>query len=407
MEEYVCYKEVSMTSTRKHPKYEYITKRWGGMKIRDTFAKRIDEWLKAFPEEEHAFLLELLAEFYYYSEERIKKNVVELNCRFLKNFEGDINEVVYTKIIKEQGIAFSDVLFTTFWLQNSISNAENNIIGLLEEEQVPKTIVVVDDYSGTGKTLIKTINTMLQINEAVKDVKFYFLTLHMTNRSVIQINEYARNVGLDITLVSLDYTDETFKKNYIYNDIDAESKKRNYSEICKSKKVKEDYILGYEDVSSLVAFHYNTPNNTLGLFWQDLAEFAALFPRKRKRRTELSRMQQEARNRRNREKPVVIYGIADGKMTVMLTYCVGQTKGISVEKFKDTFGLTTSQANDFLKEMIKQDYIVNDKGYFSPTAKLKSHMFTSRIKKGQEQFKSIPEEKTEFKIHDEYIPRNF
>ena len=64
-----------MSSGRKHPKYENITSRWGGMKIREDFAERIDKWLQAFPEEEHTFLLELLMQFYYYSEERIKEKL--------------------------------------------------------------------------------------------------------------------------------------------------------------------------------------------------------------------------------------------------------------------------------------------------------------------------------------------
>ena len=85
-----------MSSGRKHPKYENITSRWGGMKIREDFAERIDKWLQAFPEEEHPFLLELLMQFYYYSEERIKDKVVELYETFVKEYQGDAKEVVYS-----------------------------------------------------------------------------------------------------------------------------------------------------------------------------------------------------------------------------------------------------------------------------------------------------------------------
>ena len=81
---------------------------------------------------------------------------------------------VFTKIIKEQGIAFSDILFTTFWLKNNISNAENNILGLLEAGQIPKELVIVDDYSGTGKSFIKTVNKMLQTNGEVKNSQSIF-----------------------------------------------------------------------------------------------------------------------------------------------------------------------------------------------------------------------------------------
>ncbi len=399
---------VTVSSGRKHPKYEKITSRWGGMKIREDFAGRIDKWLQAFPKEEHVFLLELLMQFYYYSEEKIKDKVVELYHAFLKEYQGDENAVVYTKIIKEQGVACSDILFITFWMQNNImySCAENNIVGLLEVEQIPKELVVVDDYSGTGKTFIKTVDKMLHVNELVQDTNLYFLTLHITQRAIRQIEEYAENIGINIKIISLDYSDETFKKDYIYNAIEAEHKKRYYAEICRRYKVDRN-VLGFEDVSSLVAFHYNTPNNTLGLFWQDLMDFTALFPRKKKQRTELSIMQREARNRKSKGGAPVVYGIDDARMAVMLTYCIGQSGGVSVEDFKATFGFTTMQADDALKSMIEEGYITNDSGHFCPTAKLKSHLFTSRIRKGQSRFKEVQEEQVEFKAHEEYIPCNF
>ena len=397
-----------MSSGRRHPKYENITSRWGGMKIREDFAKRIDDWLQAFPKDDHPFLLELLLQFYYYSEERIKEKVVELYHAFEQEYQGDTNAVVYTKIIKEQGVACSDILFINFWMQNDItySCAQNNILNLLAEEQVPKELVIVDDYAGTGKNFLKTVDKMLLANESVKDTNFYFLTLHITRRAVQQIKEYTESVGINIKIVSLDYSDEAFKKNYIYNEIEAEQKKRQYTEICKKQDVERN-AFGFDDVSSLVAFHYNTPNNTLGLFWQNLINFTALFPRKKKQHSDLHEMQRNARNRRHAEEKPVVYGIADGKMAVMLTYCLGQTKGISIENFIETFGLTATQADWALKEMIEQGYMTNDAGYFQPTVKLKSHVFTSRIKKGQSRFKEAQEPQTSLQAHEEYIPCNF
>lgn len=397
-----------MSSGRKHPKYENITSRWGGMKIREDFAERIDKWLQAFPEEEHPFLLELLMQFYYYSEERIKDKVVELYEAFIKEYKGDVDAVVYTKIIKEQGVACSDILFTTFWMQNSsmYSCAENNILGLLKAEQVPKELVIVDDYSGTGKTFVKTLDKMLQVTDIVKETNFYFLTLHITQRAVKEIKGYADLKGISIKIISLDYSDDTFKKDYIYNEIEAEQKKRQYSEICIKQKI-DKHVLGFDDVSSLVAFHYNTPNNTLGLFWQDLVDFTALFPRKKKQRTELSVMQRKARNRKCAQEPPVIYGIDDSRLVVMVIYCLGQTKGLSIEEFSETFGLTAMQADNALKEMLEQGYLIYGAGRFQPTAKLKQHLFSSRIQKGQKRFKDVQEERVEFRTHEEYIPCNF
>ena len=396
-----------MGNGRRHPKYENITSRWGGMKIREEFAERIDTWLSAFPESEHPFLLELLSEFYYYSEEQIAQKVVKLYDLFEREFSGNVNEIVFTKIIKEQGIAFSDILFVTFWLKNSISNAENNILGLLEADQIPKELVVVDDYSGTGNTFIKTINEMIQENAKVKNTKFYFLTLHITKRALNVIREYEKEVGVRIKVFYLECTEEIFKGDYIYSKIEAEYKEREYIKIYERQKIKKDYILGYKEVESLVAFHYNTPNNTLGLFWQDLGEFAALFPRKKQRKTTLSEMQREARNRKRRDQEIVIYGIPDEKLKVMLIYCLGQEHGIQIEEFKRTFGLNIEQAHNVLKKMLDEEYVCNKNGRFYPDVKLRSHIFLSRIKKGQDRFQIEQKKTQEFSKQTEYIPQKF
>ena len=77
---------------------------------------------------------------------------------------------------------------------------------------------------------------MLQANELVKDSNLYFLTLHITQRAVLQIEEYSKCVGINIKIVSLDYSDETFKKDFIYNAIEAEQKKTPlYSVVSKTK----------------------------------------------------------------------------------------------------------------------------------------------------------------------------
>ncbi len=397
-----------MSSGRKHPKYENITSRWGGMKIRESFAGQIDEWLQAFPKEEHAFLLELLMQFYYYSEEKVKHKVIELYDAFRKQYEGDINDVVYTKIIKEQGVACSDILFTNFWMQNNsmYSQAENNIVGLLESGQVPKELVIVDDYSGTGNTFIKTVKRMIDVNESVKKTNLYFLTMHVTQRSIQAIENYAEDNGLNIACISLDYSEQTFKQNYIYNEIYAERKKKHYMDICQRKEI-EKYVLGYEEVASLVSFYYNTPNNTLGLFWQDLADFAALFPRKKKQRTTLAEMQKKAKDRKFKEESPVVFGIEDGKMKVMLIYCLGHTKNFYIENFINTFGLTALQADEILKDIIEQGYMTNEEGKLQPTAKLKSHVFASRIKTGQSRFQEAQKPTNKYQAHEEYIPRNF
>lgn len=397
-----------MSSTRKHPKYENITSKWGGMKIRKEFSTRIDKWLQAFGEEEKAFMLELLAKFYYYSEENVNKKVVELHNEFLKIYNGNEDDVVYTKIIKENGVAFSDILFSKFWMKNSIGYnvSQNNILNLLECGQAPKKLAIVDDYSGTGETLIKTINKMIETNEVIRKSNIYFLTLQITMSAVQNITEYAKNKNINIHIVSLDYTKKAFDCNYIYDEMESEYKKNYYLEICKKQNI-DKLQLGYGEIASLISFYYNTPNNTLGIFWKDLIENIALFPRKKKRKTTLNCMKQRAKQRKNRDYKPVVFGIDDSKMAVMVTYCIVQKEGVSIEAFMDTFGVTIDQADEILKNMIVQGFVINVNGKFVPAMGLKDNIFMSRINNGQHIFDDHVEKKEDFQEHENYIPCNF
>ena len=105
-------------------------------------------------------MLDLLSNFHYYSEKRMNEKVEELYKEFVESYTGNPADVIFTKIIKEQGASFSDIFSSAFWFQNNLYDyMEPNILSLLEEGSVPGTLVIVDDYSGTGKTFIKTMLT--------------------------------------------------------------------------------------------------------------------------------------------------------------------------------------------------------------------------------------------------------
>lgn len=400
-----------MASYRKHPPYEYLTSRWGGMKIREELGTRIEKWLAAFDESEKDLLLELLSKFYYYTEERIEDNVLLLHKRFVGEYPSDVKQAVYTKMHKEQGTSFSNILFTTYWLKNNLKDyAEENLAGLLAEKIVPPVVVIVDDYSGTGKTLIKTIDGFLQITNDVSGSKFFFLVLHITDYAKSQIDAYAKETGVDITVLSLDESKNTFEKNYLYSEIEAIRQKERYIAVCHRFSINNDFVLGFEEISSLVAFHYNTPNNTLGLFWQDLSGFCALFPRHKTDKTvPLWKMQSDAILRRKQRSIVTTYGIDDGRKAAFMVYCISKEKNFSLSDAAEEFGLTVEQLDNELKTIIEMGYVYYSEGRFYPTAKLKSHLFSSRLKKRRKAAADAGEisKKQTFDSHDGYIPVNF
>lgn len=400
-------------SQRKHPKYEYLTSRWGGMKLREEFGVRIENWLKAFDESEHEMLLSLLSQFYYYSEEKVKAKTKELYQKFL-SFQGGIADgAVFTKIIKDLGASYSDILFDTFWLSNDLYDfCEPNILDLIDEadaSQIPEIICVIDDYSGSGKTFVKTVNKMLEKNHYVAQVHIFFLTLHITNTAISLINEYSKNTGINIDVVYLDLSDKTFKDDYLYSKIEARRQRLQYQNLCAKNKTNPDYVFGFEEIESLVAFHYNTPNNTLGLFWQDFADFIALFPRHRKKRTTLTQLQKNVQKRKNAKQAKSIYGFNDAQYSLFMAYCVAQNKGFSFDQARIDFGLNSDQLSELIKRMISEGYVTTQEGIFIATPKLRSNMFMGRLKKLKNSYiaEDVEQEKTTTFEAVAYVPKKF
>lgn len=74
-----------------------------------------------------------------------------------------------------------------------------------------------------------------------------------------------------------------FSENYIFAENETESKNiiMETEEKIAGKKVGEDqsYALGYENSQLLLSFFYNTPNNTLCMFWKPTETNFPLFVR--------------------------------------------------------------------------------------------------------------------------------
>ena len=399
-----------MGKSRSHPKYEDITARWGGMDIRHEFSTRIDAWLGAFLEDERPLLLNLLGHFFYYGEKKIKEKAVTLYQKFCTECK-ESDSVVYIPTIKQYGVGYSSLFFDNFWLMNDLyDSAERNIVGLLQENIIPEKIAIIDDYSGTGNTIATTLTEMICANEAVKTAQIYIVVQHITKRALEFLHSLAASLSLDMYIVYLDYSEETFKPEYLFEMVEAEKKRLFYETICHRLDVEDKNILGYEQVQSLVAFYYNTPNNTLGLFWKDLDGFAALFSRHNKNRTSLFELQRKAKNQANlrRAKPVV-RGFDDRRISAFLAYCVAQDKGFSYEKALTDFGMTVDQMRLLIDSLLEQEYLIAKDGVFTATRKTKEVSFRSRFKELKKAFSEEYEEKTAFSINPDvsYIPTDF
>jgi len=392
------------------PRYKFgeITKRWGDADFKKDFDGILDNWINQFTTDERPLLLELLKNFYYYTEKAIDRKVVELHQHFLEINGEDISKVVFSKIPKEYGVANSDIMFTSYWLNNDIKgySSYDVIREYLENDAVPEKLVIVDDYMGSGDTVTGALKTMLSVAPELHNSKLYVLVIHASQIGIKNLNAFISERGLDLTFICLENTDKAFQEDYIFSKIDAKLKEEEYRQICDCKNVSKGAVLGYKDIQSLVAFDKTTPNDTLGLFWHSAENFVALFRKNSQpRNTSISSLKGIAR--KNGHKEPVLFGIEDNQYNKFIVYCVKNGKNFSVEQACLDFGITPDMLLKRLQYIEQKGYIKFDSGVMIPSDETATKLIKRRLK-GWDTAETILKSENKIPlIETSYIPQNF
>ena len=335
-----------------------------------------------------------------------------MNEKFKTNYSEDYEKAIFCGIKKDFGVGFSDLICNTYWSKNNLYDSfEPNLLELIRCEQVPDVISIIDDYSGTGSTLIKYLCKLINTNTHIKKAKIYFVVIHISEDALNNINKFAKEQGIVIKCIYLHKSERAFKENYIFSEIDALIEKNRYGEICELYNVKPSLTFGYREIAALVSFDYNTPNNTLGVFWHELDDFFSLFSRHKKRRTELDELRKKARQNKNfRGKKIFIQDVEDPRLNSFMVYCVAWGKSFSVSRACYDFGLTQKQFYDLMAELIEEGYLEYEQGRMVATNKMKEYIFSSRFKDYKKIYYELREEKKipiNVEGQDKYIPTDF
>ncbi len=388
-------------------KYANITKKWGGKAIRSYYDSQIDVWINQFEEDERDVVLELLKHFQYYTNRKLNNCVRELYSKLceLQKFNLD-NATVFIPTYKEYGVGFSDLFFNMFWTMNDLYDySEKNIYSLLAEDKSFESIVIVDDYSGTGGTVKKTIKKCLEGNCNCEQTQFFVLVSEMSCNAKERIKRFAETNKICIEIVALKISDKAFKENYLFDENGSKVMNDRYYDVSVRYKVKEDMILGYEKTQALVAFEYNTPNNTLGLFWHEDEEFISIFKRHKKKSTTLSSMQKDASKRKKQRETNVVRRHDEKEAYVFLMiYLINKDMKFNYDEACVEFGMTTAQMDEALHYLLERKYVKIVQGHFRPTALLKEYIKITKVKSVD----LVSEENILIgETEKKYVPKNF
>ncbi len=392
------------------PRYKFgeITKRWGDANFKREFDKILDDWLKQFSSKEIPTLLELLKNFYYYTEQAINQKVVELHQKFLSLNGDNIQDVLFAKLPKEYGVANSDIFFGAYWFNNEIKGycSPDVVREYLEVNVVPKKLVLIDDYMGSGETIETELRRMLLVAPELQNSRIYLLLLHTTDIGLERITNFASEFELDLTICYLDKSPKAFKEDYIFPKLEARIQQEKYVALSERKGVGKGAVLGYKDVQSLVAFNKTTPNDTLGLFWHSAENFVSLFKQNKvPRNTSISQLKGVAR--KNAHRAMVLFDIDSKQYNKFIVYCILNGEKFSIEKACEDFGVTPEVLLERLRYIESHGYIKVENGKIAPTEDTKCKLIKSKIRKW-ESIENELENENKIPLRTvSYIPRDF
>ena len=377
---------------------------WEKRGSRKKMLDKIERWLLQFEDDEKSEMLSLLSHFDYYSQNNLSIAVVDLYNKFKKECPDE--EVVFSKVEKDIGTSYSNILFTEFWLKNNLYDYTQDSLSNIISENDIKNIVIVDDYFGSGKTIIKYLTKLLQLSDQLKDRNIFILVLEGSFVGKQAIEKFAKDNQLNITIVANKYSKKAFDSDNVYSLTEVDFHRTKYSDIYDKRINNNEYKFGYGEIEALVSFYYNTPNNTLGLFWQNVCGFHGLFERHKKENTTLTSMRKRIRQQNNLKQFEIIKNVDNYKIDIFMVYFLAKQRNFSVYEACVDFGLTEKQINEILSYMLSKDYLKFENGNYFATETMKKKIYSTRINMFKTQFENSSKNKIK-RTDIDYIPKNF
>lgn len=248
---------------------------------------KIENWIQGFEPEDREAFLEMLEKFTYLTQEALAYRIY---C---------ICEELFSQL-NAVGIEKTDIIFVVVESSNGVKSGADEITVKLWEACRPyelkksqiitayskssvkniensKVIIFIDDILATGFTIKKQIYDFYQRFSQTCDgrKKYYFTGVFVTKNAIKYLKRNLKDIPVNIEPI---YREEqiiksAFKGNYIFNENEVkvmEQKVKKYEDFINEykKEYNKDFSMGFRQCKLLLAFHYETPNNTLCSFWR-------------------------------------------------------------------------------------------------------------------------------------------
>lgn len=242
------------------------------------FSEKFEEWILQIPEDSREIVKTLIFNMSYYSSETANKWLEKLHNELLEQDNVTDDNTIYAFIKSKDGLSNSSNDYWTHY--KAINHINSNLcvedLSVISEEdwEFIDNIVFIDDFSGSGKSLIDELKKRSTIYSG-KHV--FFIALNVMQLAIDKINDFAKQFDIKIVFLVSDIQKKAFERNMFSDNPKA---KNTIETISANFNIPKSHILGFKNSESLVAFYNNTPNNTLGFIRYDTDKYFSIFPRK-------------------------------------------------------------------------------------------------------------------------------
>ena len=267
---------VVRTNLRHHAEgIAALVKQWKGVKTQG----EIESWLLMFEDDERDVAIKLLSNTKYYSQKDINGFFKILHGKFVRAIgQKSLKHICFLGI---GGASKSgQMMLYLYRTVNGLSASHFQNLSTLPPfaGKGIQVLAFVDDFIGTGQQVTKFWHEELKGQRGIEKAYLYCLVLFAFQRAVEYVQ--AQTPFKVICVELLDERDRAFSSKCVIFSNDEE--RRRAEEICRwhGQVLCPQHPLGYDNSQALVAFEYQTPNNSLPILWSNARGWIPIFERK-------------------------------------------------------------------------------------------------------------------------------
>jgi hypothetical protein len=278
--------------------------------------RNIDTWLKNFDgsfcqdiEKEKYFALHLLSHFLFFNQNMVRQMlssayadlyVVPLKQEIRKKLDNTLDYKIIQEYFKSElektlfigagnpSESGAHLLYYFRQVNNLSKERFSDFYGVFSEKIIDQVygvptnvevgflrkdiskIVFFDDLVGSGTQITDYLKARIAaIRSSAPDVKLQFISLFCTKKAMDMLNLPDMFDSQASSLFLLDETFKAFHEKSRNFKKDGEPSNNELENFCRhyGESLLQQHPLGYKDGQLMIGFSYNTPDNTLPIFW--------------------------------------------------------------------------------------------------------------------------------------------